>query len=117
MTNERIILNESIKLMNAGTIGTTGNIITVENPDGSKFQVNEPEPIHTFATWRALGYQVKRGEKSIAKIDIWKCTIKPVELKAKNESGDDVTITQDAKNMFLKTAFFFKGSQVEPITA
>ena len=31
-----------------------------------------PELIHTYQKWKELGYQVRRGEKAIAKFPIWK---------------------------------------------
>lgn len=120
MTNAQTIFNESVKLMKDGIIGTTGKQITITyEKDGETVSevINEPEPIHAFATWKALGFKVKKGEKSIAKIDIWKCTVKPETMTSKDENGNDVTITEDCKNMFRKTAYFFTFNQVEPITA
>ena len=40
--------------------------------DGQKVTeiIDEPEPIHTFAPWKALGFKVKKGEKSIAQFVI-----------------------------------------------
>lgn len=113
MTNERIILNEAIKLMNEGIIGTTGRQITVTNEKNEKFTVNEPEPIHTFATWKALGFNVKRGEHAIAQLYIWKHVAKTGTMEAKNDAGETVTIETDDSKMFMKKAFFFKLSQVE----
>ncbi len=31
-------------------------------PDGSLIEVPEPETIHTYNGWKALGYQVRKGE-------------------------------------------------------
>lgn len=58
MTNAQIVFNEQVRLMNDGVIGTTGNML--EMMDGSTMP--EPEPIHTYAGWQRLGYQVRRGE-------------------------------------------------------
>ena len=69
--------------------------------------ISESEEIHTFAKWRELGYTVKRGEKCIVKLTIWKHTAKEKTL----DNGETVT---DAR-MFLKTAAFFSTSQVEKI--
>lgn len=64
MTNEQIILNESINLMEQGKLNGTGNMITIitVNSDGQeeKKQIEEPEPIHTYAAWKQLGFQVKK---------------------------------------------------------
>ena len=70
MTNEMIIFNESVKLMEEGIIEGTGNFVTVENEDGEKVELEEPEQIHTYAGWKALKRQVKKGEKSIAYLSL-----------------------------------------------
>lgn len=112
MTNAMIIFNAAMKLMDEGIIGTTGRKMVMETPDGDKIEVMEPEVIHTYAVWKSLGYQVKRGEKNIAAITIWKAGKGKQTEQA--EEGD-----QDGENsrikMFLKTAFFFKASQCEII--
>lgn len=69
--------------------------------------ISESEEIHTFAKWRELGYSVRRGEKCIVKLSIWKHTSRQITL----ENGDTA---EDAK-MFMKTAAFFSTSQVEKI--
>lgn len=109
MTNERIILDESVRLMKEGKLAGTGRFVTVENEDGTNKQIEIPEDIHTFAMWKQLGYSVKKGEKAIAKFPIWKHTSKKVE----NEDGEE----EERTNMFMKTAAFFKFSQVEKIEA
>ena len=105
MTNEMIIFKESQKLMNDGILQGSGVFATVEFEDGAR-QVEMPEEIHTFQAWKSLGYSVKKGEKAIAKFPIWKYTSKKVET----EDGEEET-----SNMFMKTAAFFKMSQVEII--
>ena len=104
MTNAQIILSESLKLMESGLIGTTGRSITLTNVNGETRTVPEPEPIHTFATWKALGRKVKRGERAKAKIRIWKFTTKNV-----NEDEEPTTST------FMKDAWFFTYAQTESI--
>jgi len=118
--------------MEEGVIKGTGNFITVENEDGEKIELEEPEELHTYAGWKALNRQVKkgekieleepeqlhtyagwkalnrqvkRGEKSIATMQIWKHTTK----KPKNESEDE------QEKMFLTKAFFFTEAQTEAI--
>lgn len=109
MTNAMIILNESVRLMEEGVLAGTGRFITIQNEDGTKKELEMPEQIHTFNGWKERGYFVKKGEKAIAKFTIWKCKNK----KEENEEGEEVEKT----NMFLKTAAFFKFSQVERVVA
>ena len=104
MTNTQIIFDTSIDLMNEGIIGTTGRKITIVDVNGEEKTIPEPEPIHTFATWKALGRRVKRGERAKGKARIWKFTSKNVE-------GEDEPET----NMFMKDAYFFTYSQTEAI--
>lgn len=95
MTNAQIIFNESVELMENGIIGNTGRKIIVENEDGEKKEMLEPESIHTYAGWKAIGRQVKKGEKCIATFMIWKHTTK----KKKSESEDE------QEKMFMTKAF------------
>ena len=43
MTNEMIILNARFDLMQEGILHGTGNIIEVEDENGEKKQIEEPE--------------------------------------------------------------------------
>lgn len=103
MTNAQIIFNESTRLMNEGILKPTGRVFKTE--DGQEFP--EVEPIHTYQAWKSLGYQVKKGEKAIAKFPIWKYTKKTV----KNENNED----EDKASMFMKLSAFFTAEQVEKI--
>lgn len=105
MTNEAIIFKVRCDLMEDGKIGTTGRTLEIENEDGEKTTMMEPEEIHTFSWWRDHGYIVKKGQHATAKIVIWKHTIK----KAKNDEEDDT------EKMFQKLASFFTFGQVEAI--
>ncbi len=67
MTNAQIIFNESVRLMEDGIIGTTGLKIEVVMENGETVSMLEPEPIHTYAAWKSLGFQVKRGKKPLPK--------------------------------------------------
>jgi len=108
MTNAMIVLQESIRLMEEGIIGTTGRkfkAVIIENGEEIEKEFDEPEPIHTYQTWKKLGFQVQKGEKAIAQFTIWKHVTK----KAKEEGEEDET------KMFMKKASWFKLSQVAPI--
>lgn len=81
----------------------------------SYMQSNNLDPnnivLHTYATWKKLGYQVKKGEKSQHKIPVWKPSTKKVEVE--NEDG-----TKEEKpngRYFIKTSAFFTQEQVERI--
>jgi antirestriction protein ArdC len=112
MTNERIIFNESQRLMAEGILKGSGTFVNVEFEDGTNAYVELAEEIHTFNGWKQRGYSVKKGEKSKIKIAIWKYTEKekPEEEKTGNPL-EDAPIT----NMFMKTSAFFTLDQVEPI--
>ncbi len=108
MTNAMIIFWKSVELMNAGVIGSTGRILTMELPDGSTKEIQEPEPIHTFACWKGLGYSVKKGEHAIARFPIWKGS----EMVLKDADGNETD--EKSLKMFRKEACFFTADQVEP---
>lgn len=104
MTNAQIIFNESLNLMNEGKIGTTGRMLKMETTAGEVITVMEPEPIHTYAAWKQLGYQVQKGQKAIASFTIWKYA-----------SHTNAETEEEESRMFMKKASFFKRSQVEEI--
>jgi len=108
MTNAMIIFWNSVDLMNAGVIGSTGRTLTVAGPDGEEYEIMEPEPIHTFACWKNLGFSVKKGEKAVARFPIWKGAEKVI----KDGDGNDTDETE--LKMFRKEACFFSSAQVEP---
>lgn len=103
-SNAEIILRESMNLVNAGVLKTTGRVFIQELPDGSKVELPEPEPIHTYNGWRDLGYQVKKGEKAKASFPIWKWAGKKDE-----ETG------QESGRCWQRKAFWFTADQVEKI--
>jgi hypothetical protein len=102
MTNERIILNGRLALMRDGIIKGTGRYITVENEKGEEIQIEEPEELHTYAGWKCLNRQVKKGEKSIATMSIWKHISRQLDEKEEKHN-----------KMFMTKAFFFRESQTE----
>ena len=106
MTNEEIIMRNSMELMKQGILKPTGRILIQELPDGQKIEIPEPEPIHTYNGWKELGYQVKKGQKAKASFPIWKYT------GEKDEEGNKV---KDGGHCFQKKAFWFTFDQVEKI--
>lgn len=116
MTNAMIVFNESVKLMEEGKIGTTGNTIVFEDCAGNKQEMMEPEAIHTYQTWKALGYQVKKGSKAVAQFSIWKYRAKVSEMEMVNaETGNKEMVQFDDSKMFMKLASWFSASQVEKL--
>ena len=111
MTNAQIIFQTSLELMEEGIIKGTGRMMEalIVDKDGNetKQMVEEPEAIHTYAIWKQLGFQVKKGEKAKASFTIWKY----VEGKKQEEESDQ----EPESKMFMKKAHFFTIDQVEKI--
>lgn len=120
MTNEMIILHESLRLMEEGTLKGSGQYGTIET-DLGPVEIELPEPIHTFQRWKALGYQVKKGEKSSIKFPIWKHTVKMLKTDTDNAELNKMNAAVNEQggqtNMFMKVSAFFTFAQVEPIKA
>lgn len=89
MTNQAIIISNMDVLVRDG-------VITWDNE------------IHTYQCWKSLGYQVKKGEKAIAKFAIWKYT----KGKKKDESEEEA---QANGHCFMKLSAWFSDEQVEPL--
>ena len=106
LTNAMIIFNAQQDLLTEGKIKPTGRMIRVETPEGEKL-IPEAEAIHTFARWKELGYQVRRGQHAVAAFSIWKYT-----SKAKGQTEEDAI---ENGFCFLKRSFFFSASQVDKI--
>ena len=102
MTNAEIVFWESLRLIKAGKLKGTGRILKFEDHTGNVIEYEEPEPIHTFAYWKAQGRRVKKGEKAIAKFAVWKHT-----SKVNAETGEE------SSKMFLKNSAWFSLSQTE----
>ena len=89
MTNTAIIISNMEILIHDG-------VITADNV------------IHTYQHWQSLGYQVKKGEKAIAKFPIWKYT----KGKKKDMTEDEA---RAAGYCFMKNSAWFSDKQVEKI--
>ena len=120
MTNNQIILNESLRLMEEGVLKGSGQFGTMETEIGA-VEIELPEAIHTFQRWKELGYSVKKGEKSSIKFPIWKHTVKMLKTDTDNAELNKANAMVNEQggqtNMFMKTAAFFTFAQVEPIKA
>lgn len=111
MTNAQIIFNAEQELAEQGIIQYTGKETKVTLLDGTEATIKETEAIHTFAAWKSIGYKVKKGQKAIIKLTIWKYA--PKKTQGQTEDGKAVEIIKD--RAFMKTAAFFSASQVEKI--
>ena len=89
MTNIEIVMGNTVMLIADGVI-------------------NENEEIHTYAHWKSLGFQVKKGEHAVAKFPIWKYT----NGKKKDMSEEEA---QAKGYCFMKNSSWFSSRQVEPI--
>lgn len=121
MTNNQIIFEESIRLMNEGKLRGTGEFVTVTNTDGETRRYEIPETIHTFNGWKAAGFKVRKGEHSNIRITIWKHTTRQLRTDTENAELNAMNAQVNAQGgqsrMFMKVAAFFTSSQVEPIKA
>lgn len=108
MTNAEIIFAEGQRLAEEGLIQYTGKTFKAQMEDGSVMEFRETEPIHTYAVWKELGFQVMKGQHAITKLTIW---------KYKPPKDDEQVSLVDRGEMFMKTAHFFSQSQVEKVGA
>ena len=108
MTNAMIIMIESVKLMEEGVIKGSG--IKGTTPDGKEIEL--PEALHTYAVWKQLGYQVRKGEKAVAQFPIWKYM-----SKKKKQEEEEAVDGENKENGYCRmvTASFFTQAQVDKI--
>ena len=71
-------------------------------------KIKANEEIHTYKHWRILGYQVFRGSKAVAAVNIWQYFTK----KKEDSAGDDEEQPKETGKMRMRKAFFFSSSQV-----
>lgn len=115
MTNEQIILTNRVFLMEEGVIKGTGEKFVFEDENGKR-EIEMPEEIHTFQTWKSLGYFVKKGEHSIARFPIWQKS-KPKKKKDEDDKDGEKGDNNKGGHFYQQVAFFFTKDQVEPIVA
>ena len=117
MTNAQIILGEQIRLQEEGILKYTGRMIEAIDMEGNEIEIPEIQPIHTYQAWKKLGYQVKKGEKCVAKFPVWKYLTKK-QKKDEEEvpadvDGEEQTVTRG--RCYMKVSAFFTDEQVEKI--
>ena len=72
------------------------------------------EEVHTFAMWKSLGYQVKRGEKALFQTMLWKMKKGKKQDNNDEEQQDDKEVKK-YNNFFMAKSSLFGRSQVELI--
>ena len=106
MTNQMIILENSIRLAKEGVLKYTGREYKFSDSDGKEHVIKEVEPIHTYNGWKELGFQVQKGQKARCQFVIWKY--------AARKKTEDMEVEPEGK-MFMKRASFFTQEQVERV--
>lgn len=106
MTNVQIIEARKQELAAEGILDYTGRTFTCDDGNGGEIVIREVEDIHTFATWKSMGFKVKKGEHAVCRFAIWK----PAITKVETEDGEDEKVGR----MFLKDSCWFTSKQVEP---
>ena len=105
MTNAQIVLSNALELLDKGILKPSGRMFTQVMPDGSQVEIPEPEVIHTYSGWKHRGYQVRKGQKAVARFPIWK----------HGERVDEETGELTDERCFQKVAAWFTIDQVERI--
>lgn len=109
-------MQNRVFLMEQGFLKATEETMLFSDEDGNVREVNIPEEIHTFQAWRALGYQVQKGQHAIAKFPVWKYKNASKKGADDREVGENEEPEKKAKGRcFMKVAFFFTADQVKPI--
>lgn len=79
-------------------------------------------PLHTYSAWKAAGYQVKRGEKAVLTVCLWKFrpgkkTGELAEVPGMlNADGTPAMVEkQESDRQIRTTAYLFSDKQVEKI--
>ena len=115
MTNAQIILGEQVRLAEEGILKYTGRVAVFEDAEGNEIEVKEVQPIHTYQAWKKLGYQVKKGEKCVAKFAVWKYLTKKQKQEEDVPDNEDGEKTVIKGRCYMKVSAFFTDEQVEKI--
>ena len=111
MTNEMIIMMESVRLMKEGVIKGTGKFAEAKiNGKIEKFEI--PEEIHTYERWRKMGYQVQKGQTSFIKFKVWFYTGRNGRSQEVEEGAENST--QQRGKCYMRMTAFFTADQVKP---
>ena len=98
MTNEDIIMREALE----------HNIFTPEEIE-KYVSKGISIPLHTFNTWREMGYKIKKGEKGLS-THLWK-------YKSSKETKEDDSNQSEGYCYYLAKAYLFSIFQVEKVVS
>ena len=104
MTNAQIVMNNALELLDRGILKPSGRMFVQVMPDGSQMEIPEPEVIHTYSGWKHRGFQVRKGQRAVARFPIWHHSGK-VDEETGIESGA----------CYQKMASWFTAEQVERV--
>lgn len=66
-------------------------------------------PLYTYAVWRSMGYQVKKGEASRHRVQMWRY----IEKQGKADTETQEAPQGKGNRCFMKTVCLFEAGQVE----
>ena len=67
------------------------------------------KPLFTYAVWKSMGYQVKKGEASRHRVQMWRYI--PGKKAADTEAQE--ALQGKGNRCFMKTMYLFEAEQVE----
>lgn len=80
---------------------------------------NITEEVHTYAKWKSLGFQVKKGEKAVINTRLWKKVDVKKKAAAEEKTEENAENTEEktvkGKRFHMVKSALFGRSQVEPI--
>jgi len=106
-----IELNQaSLQLMNKRGLKNHQIISLTLEAQGINFKYDGTN-LNTYASWRAKGYQVKRGQKAFIQCELWT----PCKSKIEVKKEDGTTDKKEGIKIYLKKASLFTPEQVKKI--
>ncbi len=103
MTNTEIIFRAAVE----------GGIYTAEQAKAIITAAGEL-PLHTYAQWRAMGYQVRAGEHAVLICELWRFTSKAGKA-AREEAAAEGKDPADDPHYYMATSRLFGLHQVAKV--
>lgn len=111
MKNTEIVLRERVQMMRNNALRTTGNKMMIEE-NNEQVEIDEPEELLSYWEWKNRGYQVPRGTKAKAYIQLWSRNKETGNWYMKSTphfTFDQVVPVEEAENEFQTIAQFETG--------